>query len=158
MGEGFFKTLARFVFTLTENTMKKDVLIKKTLVFAGVFCLCLFLIMLRFIFAARSEWKLAELDIKKDNVKNAVGHLDLAIRNYFPFSPYLKNSAGALIKIAEDYRKESKFQDSFDTYQILLSALSSVRHPFFSPPVAIKTIEKEMDGLKDKILSSQNNK
>jgi len=133
--------------------MSYKLLIKKILLIILLVFVCLLLISFRFLLIAKSEWRISQDFLNKKNVSFAIPHLDFAIRNYFLFSPYAKRATIALNQIAENFEKDKNLSEAFNTYQTLLSALCSVRHPFFSPPISINSIESKMDQLKNKIIS-----
>ncbi len=135
--------------------MNLNDLIKKVALILSVFIFCLFLVAIRFFISARSEYKIANDYMAKGLTDTAVVHYDLSIRNYFPLSPYVNKSAKMIDKIASDYEGQKKYKESFNTYQILLSALSAVKHPLFFPAIKIETVEQKMDKVKN-ILKSEN--
>lgn len=126
-------------------------IIKKIILCLVIFLFCILLISLRFFISAKTEWEIAQDYLKNGKLEPAIVHLDMTIRNYFLFSPYVKKSSAILFNLASDFEKEKKYQESFNTYQTLLSAFYSIKNPLFFPPIKYSIIEDNLKKVKDKI-------
>ena len=118
-----------------------------TLLFIFLF---LFLTLIFFLKSYRN-YQLGEMALTEGNIDLAVSYYDYSIRCYSVLNKYNCLSANHLKKIAEDYEKQTKWKKSVSIYQILLSALSSVKTPFLKDKKEIEFLIQKVQQLRAKI-------